>query len=143
MTTASLERIHDSFELLAPKIAMMTATFYETLFEGRPAVRALFKVNMDTQRQHLAAALALIVRNLGMMDALQEPLRQLGRDHARVGARPEHYPLVRDAMLHAIAQAIGPAWTPELAADWRMLIEEISTAMLAGTLPKRPGNREQ
>jgi len=138
MTTASLERIRNSFELLAPRIASMTVTFYDTLFEGRPDVRALFKVNMDIQRQHLAAALALIVRNLAMLDALQEPIRQLGRDHARVGVRPEHYPMVRDAMLHAIGEAIGPAWTAELAADWRALLEEISAVMLSGTLPKLP-----
>src|SRR5579871_4339044 len=131
MTTASLERIRNSFDTLAPKIATMTATFYDTLFAGRPEVRALFKVDMDIQRQHLAAALALIVRNMTMLDALQEPLRQLGRDHARVGARPEHYPLVRDAMLHAIQQALEPAWTPDLAADWRQLIEEVSTIMLS------------
>jgi hemoglobin-like flavoprotein len=141
MTTASLERIRDSFELLAPRIATMTATFYDTLFDGRPEIRALFKVKMDIQRQHLAAALALIVRNLTMLDALQEPLQQLGRDHARVGARPEHYPLVRDAMLHAIGQALGPAWTPELAADWHALIEEIGTVMLSGTLPRIPEGR--
>ena len=138
MTTTALERVRNSFELLSPKLASMTVTFYDTLFNGRPDIRALFKVEMDLQRQHLAAALALIVRNLTMLDALQEPLRQLGRDHARVGARPEHYPLVRDAMLHAIGEALGPAWTPELAADWHTLIEEISTVMLSGTLPKLP-----
>lgn len=138
MTTASLERIRHSFDLLAPNLARMTRTFYDTLFEGRPEVRALFKVDMDVQRQHLAAALALIVRNLTMLDALLEPLQELGREHARVGVRPEQYPLVRDAMLVAIAEAVGDAWTPELAADWRRLIEEISTAMLSGTLPRRP-----
>jgi hemoglobin-like flavoprotein len=134
MTTASLERICGSFNLLSPQMERMTRTFYARLFAARPETRALFKVNMDVQRQHLAAALALIVRNLPMFDALQEPLAELGASHAKVGVRPEHYPVVRDAMLGAIAEALGAAWTVELAADWRMLIETIASQMLAGTL---------
>src|SRR5690242_19596882 len=99
MTTASLERIRQSFDLLIPHLDRMTRTFYGHLFAARPETRQLFKIDMDAQRQHLAAALALIVRNLAMFDALAEPLQELGTQHAKVGVRPEHYPVVRDAML--------------------------------------------
>jgi hemoglobin-like flavoprotein len=135
MTTASLERIRRSFDLLIPHLDRMTRTFYSQLFAARPETRQLFKIEMDVQRQHLAAALALIVRNLAMFDALEEPLQELGAQHAQVGVRPEHYPVVRDAMLDALGEALGPAWTPQLADDWRALIETIGGHMLAGTLP--------
>jgi hemoglobin-like flavoprotein len=135
MTTASLERIRGSFDLLSPHLDGMTRRFYSQLFTARPETRQLFKIEMDVQRQHLAAALALIVKNLAMFDALEEPLQELGAQHAAVGVRPEHYPFVRDAMLDAIGEVLGPAWTPQLASDWRALIEAIGAHMLAGTLP--------
>jgi hemoglobin-like flavoprotein len=135
MTTAALERIRASFDLLIPHLDGMTRTFYGHLFAARPETRQLFKIDMDVQRQHLAAALALIVRNLAMFDALAEPLQELGTQHAKVGVRPEHYPVVRDAMLDALGKALGPAWSPQLAGDWRALIETIAGHMLAGTLP--------
>ena len=114
----------------------MTGTFYDRLFQVRPETRRLFKIEMNVQREHLAAALALIVRNLFMLDALTEPIQELGVYHAVVGVLPEHYPVVRDAMLFALSEALGPAWTPELATDWRALIEKLSTLMLSGTFPR-------
>ena len=136
MTDESLSRIHRSFVLLSTHMGEVTRGFYDRLFEARPDVRPLFQVNLAAQRQHLAAALALIVRNLPMLDALEGALAELGAGHAAVGVRPEHYPPVRDAMLAAISVALSPTggWTTELADDWRRLIDRISMLMLRGGL---------
>jgi len=136
MTSESIERIRASFALLAPQLDRLTESFYERLFAARPEVRALFRADMKSQRQHFAAALSLIVRNLTMLDALEGSFIQLGADHARARVRPEHYPVVRDAILASMAEALAitGAWTPELADDWRQLIERIATHMLRGGL---------
>jgi hemoglobin-like flavoprotein len=132
MTSQSLARIEKSFELLSTRIDQMTRAFYDALFRTRPDTRALFQVNMDVQRQHLGAALALIARNLRFLDIMTEPLRELGAGHAHVGVKPEHYPVVRDAMLEAIGGAVGDQWTPQLRADWHELLEMICRVMLEG-----------
>jgi hemoglobin-like flavoprotein len=134
MTEESLNRIRRSFVLLGTKMDEVTRDFYGRLFEARPDVRPLFQANLDAQRQHLAAALALIVRNLPMLDALEEPLGELGARHAALGVRPEHYPPVRDAMLASISDALSRTGdrTTELTDDWRRLIDRISTLMLKG-----------
>ena len=132
MTSQSLARIEKSFEHMSPRIDQMTRAFYDKLFSVRPDTRSLFRVDMDNQRQHLAAALALVIKNLQFLDVITEPLQQLGADHARVGVKPEHYPVVRDAMLAAIGGAVGDEWTPELAADWRDLLDLICRVMLEG-----------
>src|SRR5436305_9177366 len=92
MTTASLHRIQQSYQLLIPQIAELTERFYARLFADHPETRRLFTRDMAAQRRHLAAALALVVRNLKMLDALEQPLRELGAHHAAMGVRPEHYP---------------------------------------------------
>jgi hemoglobin-like flavoprotein len=136
MSPESANRIRESFKHLAPQLEHLTRDFYARLFTARPDVRPLFAREMRLQEQHLAAALALIVRNLLMLDALEVPFQQLGADHARAGVRPEHYPLVRDAMLELISTALSAngAWTTELADDWRRLLDQIAAYMLQGGL---------
>ena len=139
LTTESMARIRESFALLSPQMDRVTENFYHRLFAARPEVRVLFRTDLKPQQQHLAAALALIVRNLTMLDALAGPFNQLGADHARAGVRPDHYPVVRDAMLAAMADALAStgAWTTQLADDWRQLLERIATHMLQGGMSRK------
>jgi hemoglobin-like flavoprotein len=136
MTTESANRIRESFKLLSPRMEQLTRDVYDCMFRTRPDIRPLFAGDMRTQQQHLSAALGLIVRNLTMLEALEGSFKQLGADHARAGVHPEHYPLVRDAMLEAMSAALGAngAWTNELARDWRDLINQVCTYMLQGGL---------
>src|SRR3954447_9629921 len=103
MSTPSANRIRQSHRLLASRMSKMTQIFYQRLFALNPEVRALFKTDMTQQGGHLAAALALIVTNLPLLDALESPLRELGALHARAGVRPEHYPIAKEAMLFALS----------------------------------------
>jgi hemoglobin-like flavoprotein len=136
MTPESANRIRESFRQLAPQLERMTRDFYDRMFAARPETRALFGRDMTMQQQHLGAALALIVRNLSMLDALAGTFQQLGAAHARAGVRPEHYPVVRDAMLESMSAALNPmnAWSAELLADWRALLDQVAAYMLQGGL---------
>jgi hemoglobin-like flavoprotein len=136
MTIESANRIRESFKLLTPRMEHLTREVYDRMFRARPDIRSMFASDLKTQQQHLSAALALIVRNLTMLDALEGSFKQLGADHARAGVHPEHYPLVRDAMLESMSAALSTngAWTDELARDWRDLINQVCTYMLQGGL---------
>ena len=68
MTEESLARILESYEHLSPRIDALTRSFYAKLFAANPQLRPLFKLDIDVQSQHLAAALALIIRNLRLLD---------------------------------------------------------------------------
>jgi hemoglobin-like flavoprotein len=135
MTTASIHRIRGSFEQLSARMSQVTADVYARVFELLPHARAMFKTDMAIQQHHFAAALALIVRNLSMLDSLGEALGELGADHARIGVRPEHYPPMCDAVLFAIARSLEDQWTEQLAADWRALLDFVASQMLAGSQP--------
>jgi hypothetical protein len=77
------------------------------------------------------------------MDALEQPLMELGADHASVGARPEHYPIVCRTMIEAMREASGGQWSPTLEQDWGGLLQDISRVMMAGALRfrRRPSSR--
>ena len=84
----------------------------------------------------MAAALALIVRNLRLLDALEQPLMDLGIGHAQVGVRPEHYPIVCRAMIETLREGSASSWSPELEADWTQALEAVSRIMMQGALSK-------
>jgi len=52
--------------------------------------------------------------------------------HVMLGARPEHYPVVRESLLASLAEFSGEHWTPELAADWRAILDFVVESMLKG-----------
>jgi hemoglobin-like flavoprotein len=132
MTNQSIARILASYERIAPRVDEMVAGFYQRLFAVAPDARVLFQHDMSIQRQHLAATLALLVRNLHFQDLLEQPLMDLGVQHLTFGARPEHYPVVRDALLESLEQAMGEGWTDELRTDWSELLDYIIRVMLKG-----------
>lgn len=135
MNATSVDRIRRCYAQMTPHLPRILRDVYDHLFAARPDLRPLFTGDMDAQRNHLAAALALIVRNLHMLDTLEPPLRELGAGHARVGVRPEHYRPLADAVVTAIARAVADAWSPELAADWHALLATVSRHMIAGARP--------
>ena len=134
MNQASLQRLAANYQILAPNMAALAERFYDRLFKALPEARPLFKIDIALQSQHLAAALALIVRNLTLLDALEQPLMELGVHHARVGVRPEHYPFVCRAMVQTLGEGSGEQWSRELEADWTAIFERISRIMMDGAL---------
>lgn len=106
------------------------AYFYATLFTLDPSLRDMFPAAMGGQRDRLLAALGHIVSHVDDGATVTAFVQQLGRDHRRFDVRPEHYPVVGQALLHTLAQGLGPAWTPELAAQWTKAYELVSNLMI-------------
>ena len=134
MNHQACRRVAASFEHLSGKLDQMTEGFYRRLFESQPEVRRLFPTDMAKQREHLAASLAIISRNIIHLDILREPLMELGAQHVGFGARPEHYPVVRDTMLDAIGETLGEVWTESLRDDWSAALNEVVALMLRGAV---------
>ena len=133
MTPASMARIQASFIQISPQFDRVAAIFYGRFFAAEPSARALFKADLTAQSRHLAAALALIVRNLTMLDALEQPLIELGIAHGLVGVCPTHYPVACRSFLGSLEEVLGACWTAELAGDWERLLGLVSSHMITGT----------
>lgn len=103
--------------------------FYSDLFIMHPEVRDMFPVSMTAQRGHFVEALVRIVSQVDRVDELRTFLQELGRDHRKFGVVAEHYDAVGGSLLKAIQHFCGPAWTPELAADWQAAYRLIGSVM--------------
>jgi nitric oxide dioxygenase len=128
----AIDRLKVSFEQLSPSLGAVSATFYDRLFEVAPEVRRLFAPDMTRQRGHFEAALALLLRNITLIDVLGPSLMALGAEHVAYGTRPEHYDVARECLIFALGRHAGENWTPEIEGDWRDAITAVMQPMLRG-----------
>jgi len=104
--------------------------FYARLFLAYPQLRELFPVSMAAQQDRLVAALGRIVSTVDDGAAVAPIAAQLGRDHRKFAVRPEHYPMVGEALLATLEYFLGEDWTPELASDWAAAYTLVAEAMV-------------
>src|SRR5580765_4338898 len=125
-----LQALETSFDLVAPRGDELMNEFYSRLFAAAPAVRPLFPDDMQRQKTMLLGALVLLRKSLRDLDAIVPKLRELGARHVAYGARPEHYPLVADALIGAMAEVAGAAWQPRYERAWSAALGVVFGAML-------------
>jgi NAD(P)H-flavin reductase/hemoglobin-like flavoprotein len=124
-------RLRENFAQVAVHGDELPLFFYADLFLKHPEVRDMFPVSMAAQRDHLVQALVKIISQVDSLDDLTVFLQGLGRDHRKFGAMAEHYGAVGSSLLATLEHFSGPAWTPELAADWTAAYELIGSVMTA------------
>ena len=98
----------------------ITQRMYERLFVD-PAVKAMFDEaaqESGEQPRRLAAAILAYAQNIEKLEALTAPVMRMAARHVETGVRPEHYPMVADALLPAIRDILGDAATDEVLSAW-------------------------
>lgn len=98
----------------------ITTRMYERLFVNEE-VRALFDQaaqESGEQPRRLAAAILGYAQNVDKLQNLTPVVERMVARHVETGVKPEHYPLVADALLPAIRDVVGEAATDEVLAAW-------------------------
>jgi hemoglobin-like flavoprotein len=128
-----LDALETSFDLVAPKGDELMEIFYTRLFAVAPAVQPLFAgADMKRQQAMLLSALVLLRKSLRDLERVVPTLRNLGARHVAYGAQAEHYPVVGEVLIGAMAQVAGPAWEPRFADAWAAALTVVAGAMLEG-----------
>lgn len=132
LTLSPAERrlVRQSFLSAQEYSTALTKLFYGRLFEVAPGVRGLFRVSIEEQSRKLLEMLRTVVESLDQFEQLRPRLEELGRKHVEYGARPEHYDVLRQALLWTLAQALGLEFDPQTRAAWDKLLRSISATML-------------
>jgi hemoglobin-like flavoprotein len=128
-----VEMLEQSFDLVAPQGDELMTTFYDKLFEAAPSVRPLFAhVDMERQRQALLNMLLVLRESLRDLEDIVPDLEELGARHIEYGAQAEHYPVVGEVLIGAMAQVAGDAWKPEYTSAWQEAYQVVQDVMLSG-----------
>ncbi|CCD91065.1 putative globin-like protein [Bradyrhizobium sp. ORS 375] len=131
LTADEIGHVRSSFDMVFARATEMTTTFYNRLFELAPECRSMFPADMDVLKRDFIATLAVLVGSLDQMTGLLASTDILGRNHARYGVQPAHYPVVGEALLWTLAKSLGPHWTHEVEQAWRKVYDIIAQRMIA------------
>jgi len=128
-----VEKLEESFDLVAAQGDELMRTFYDRLFEAAPSVKPLFaNVDMERQRQALLNMLVVLRESLRDLDDIVPDLEDLGARHAEYGAQPAHYPVVGEILIAAMTEVAGDKWKPEYTAAWQEAYGVVQNVMLSG-----------
>jgi hemoglobin-like flavoprotein len=119
--------------------------FYQRLLTSHPELQALFAADQTAQSAKFAAELDTIAHAIPDLDAFLGRARELGQRHRAYGVLAQHYELMREPLLQALADFHGADWTPAAANAWRLayrLIAEAMTLPNQAKNPKKPGPSE-
>lgn len=108
------------------------ARFYAILFERNPELRRLFVRNSEgAQHKMFAQKLIALVDHLDDPAWRDRELAALARSHVGYGVTEEMYPLVGGALIDALREACGEAWTDETNQAWTAAYDVLTRAILA------------
>ena len=130
VTSEQIVLVRTSWPVIAERADVLTSRFYEHLFiidDG--AARLFTDVDMEAQRMKLAQTLAVVVKALDDVDRLLPAVAALGKRHAQYGVEDRHFDSVGEALLQALSDALGGAFTPELRAAWTAAYALIASVM--------------
>src|ERR1700749_1173251 len=130
MTPDQIKLVQQSFAKVAPISEQAAVLFYDRLFEIAPAVRAMFPNDMTEQRRKLMATLAIVVNGLSNLEMILPAASALATRHVAYGAKPEHYPVVGQALLWTLEKGLGNDWTPAVADAWTTAYATLSSFMI-------------
>ncbi|MCC3775142.1 globin domain-containing protein [Streptomyces sp. UNOB3_S3] len=137
LSPKSTELVRATLPAVGGAIGEITPLFYDKLFAAHPALlRDLFNRGnqaQGTQQRALAGAVAAFATALvenpdARPDAM---LSRIAHKHASLGITADRYPIVQRHLFAAIAEVLGDAVTPEVAAAWDEVYWLMANALIA------------
>ncbi|MEV7077279.1 globin domain-containing protein [Streptomyces sp. NPDC093516] len=137
LSEQSATTVRATLPAVGAALETITERFYAGLFAAHPGLlRDLFNRGNQaagTQRQALAGSIAAFAAHL-LDHPEQRPdamLRRIAHKHASLGVAPEQYGIVHEHLFAAIADVLGDAVTPEVAAAWDEVYWLMANALIA------------
>ncbi len=132
MNEQIIERLENSFNLLAPRGPELVDRFYAHLFSKHPDLRSMFPQDMAGQKKKLLGSIVLVIENIRKSEQLHHPLTDMGRRHHQYGCTPAQYPIVRDTLIGVMKDMAGEAWNNDFEDAWSTALNLIAGIMIEG-----------
>jgi hemoglobin-like flavoprotein len=114
---------------------LLASRFYGRLFEVNPELQTMFKGDMAEQRKKLLQVLAVVVHSLNNLESIIPAVEALGRRHVGYGVTVEHWEMVGSALLWALEDAFGDAFTSEVRDAWATAYGLIAQTAMSAAYP--------
>lgn len=131
MNKETIQLVQNSWQKVIAIGPQAAALFYQNLFEADPALKPLFKGDLQAQGKKLIEMISIAVNKLADLDALIPVLQNLGKRHAAYGVQDAHYDTVGAALLKTLGQGLGNEFTGEVKAAWTSVYQVMADVMKA------------
>lgn len=133
LTPQQLQIVKATVPALQAHGAAITRVFYASLFEVHPELLNIFNpVNQASGRQAdtLAASILTYAAHIDRLEQLGGMVSQIAHKHVSLEVLPEHYPIVGQHLLSAIAAVLGDAATPDILDAWSAAYGQLADIMI-------------
>jgi len=134
--------IYQSWEKVSIGLNLIGVTLMKNIFRIAPEALQLYSFR-DVEQLYASEELkehyTKLLTSLGtVIQSMKDPkedavrlLRQLGKRHINYGVLPEHYPVVRQALMEVLEEAMEREFTEEVAAAWNKFYDEVEKHMIS------------
>jgi hemoglobin-like flavoprotein len=137
MSPDTVTHVQASWEKVKPISDQAAQLFYGRLFEVYPEVQPMFKGDMQAQGRKLMAMINTAVNALNNLDAVVQPVKDMGARHAGYGVSEGDYDKVADALLWTLEKGLGDDFTPEVKGAWVEVYTVLADTMKAGAAEQK------
>jgi len=131
LTQGDIERIRKSWNRIEKRADAFALEFFNNLFRRDPALRSMFKSDLERQSKRFAQGLGHIIDNLEKVDRMPMRLQVMGRDHHEIGVRKEHFEVFCSTLLQTLNGYRGHKLTTAERDSWADLLAAIAQEMTA------------
>jgi nitric oxide dioxygenase len=134
ISEASRPYIDASVPVLREHGLSITKLFYSNMLGAHPELTRIFNMGNQAsgaQQQSLASAVFAYAANIGNPGALGPVVNRIVHKHVSIGIRAEHYPIVGQHLLGAIAATLGDAATPALLDAWKEAYNSLAKLLIS------------
>lgn len=129
MTPEQATLVKSSWAKVVPIKEQAAVMFYGKLFEIDPALKAMFKGNMEEQGRKLMTVINFAVNGLDRIEAIVPAVQDLGKRHVAYGVKDKDYDTVGAALVWTLEQGLGAEFTAEVKAAWIAVYGVLATTM--------------
>ena len=130
MTPKQIARVQSSWAKVESISDQAAALFYDRLFTQNPALKKLFRGDMEEQGQKLMSMIGVAVKGLDRLDSIVPAVQRLGARHKDYGVTPADYDAVGQALLWTLGQGLGDAFDSETQKAWTAAYGLLATTMI-------------
>lgn len=118
LSATTIAAIKETTPLVRESAQEVTTRMYEILFTKYPQTKELFANAQSDQHKKLAGAIAAFAANVDNLGALSGAVEKMAATHVATLVKPEHYPMVGDALLNAMSDVLGDAFSETYKKAW-------------------------
>ena len=132
MTPEQLALVRDTAPVVEAAGDAFARRFYDRLLALHPDASHLVPDDLRADFGAVVREVVFLASAAGNLPLFLVRARELGARWQTYGAHACDYPVAREALLSALAAAVGERWTPEVALAWHRLYDLAADAMLEG-----------